>query len=132
MEKNVKLGSYIIERENGYLKVSHENKVWNFRLAATPENIASFFEDCQEDDWRNYFEQVFAATQIFTSLAMQNPKYMENWIKFHNSYFDGLAKEVPAEDDATITAEEKALYEMKEEANKHVGQAEVETNKTAE
>ena len=135
MKKSIKLGSYIVEKENDYLKVSHENKSWNFRLSATQENIAAFFEDNKEDDWRKYFEQTFAATQIFTILAMQNPQYMQAWIKFHNSYFDELSKEAPAESDDQIIENEKALYEMKEAAKQEINEnAEIitETTKTAE
>ena len=122
MKKNIKLGSYIIERENGYLKVSHDNKSWNFRIGAAPETLVGFFEDCKEEDWRKYFEQAFAATQIFTTLAMQNPVYMQAWIKWHNEYFEVLAKETPAESDDQIIADEKALYEMKEAAQETVAE----------
>ena len=140
MKKNIKLGSYIIERENGYLKVSHESRSWNFRLAATPENLSGFFDDCKNDDWRKYFENAFAGTQIFSIMAMQNPMYMQAWMKFHNAYFEALEKEVKPEDDATIIAEEQALYEMKESAQQADEKAEIiaettkieETNKTAE
>ena len=146
MKKNVKLGSYIVEKENGYVKISHENKSWNIRLGSTPEATEKFFEDCKEDDWRKYFEVAFAGTQTFSILAIQNPMYVEAWIKWHNEYFAGLNKEVSEEDDATIIAEEKALYEMKETAESAQQadekaeiitestkkEATVETNKTAE
>ena len=125
MKKNIKLGSYICEKEPNYLKVSHENRSWNFRLGATPENIEKFFTDCKEDDWRTYFEVAFDGTQTFSILAIQNPMYMEAWIAWHNSYFAGLNKKVSTEENEVIIAEEQALYEMKE-------QAETETNKTAE
>lgn len=120
MKKNVKLGSYICEKEPNYLKVSHENKSWNFRMGATPENIEKFFEDNKEDDWRKYFEVAFAGTQTFSILAIQNPMYVEAWIKWHNSYFADLNKEASEEDDAAIIAEEKALYEMKEQAETEI------------
>ena len=125
MKKNIKLGSYIIEKENGYLKVSHENKSWNFRLSGGPEDIEKFFENCKEGDWRNYYELVCASTQTFTILGMQNPQYMEAWMKFHNAYFDALSKEPTIEEDEAILAEEEVLHNMKEEANN-------ETNKTEE
>jgi len=140
MKKNVKLGSYICEKENGYLKVSHENKSWNFRMGATPENIEKFFEDNKDNEWRKYFEFAFAATQTFSILAIQNPMYVEAWIKFHNEYFADLNKEITPEDDLTIIDEEKALWEMAESAQQADEKAEiitestktVETNKTAE
>ena len=130
MKKNVKLGSYIVEKENGYLKVSHENKSWNFRLAATPDQVASFFDDCKEDDWRKYFENVFAGAQVFTILGMQNPQYMQAWMTFHYAYFDTLSKEITPEQDDRILAEEKALHEMREELEKQETES-VEINKTA-
>lgn len=132
MKKSVKLGSYICEKENSYVKISHENKSWNVRLGSTPEATEKFFEDCKEDDWRKYFEVAFAGTQTFSILAIQNPMYVEAWIAWHNSYFADLNKEVAPKDDETIIAEEKALCEMKETAEETKKETTVETNKTVE
>lgn len=118
MKKTLKLGSYIVERENGYLKVSHENKSWNFRIAATPENIAEFFDNCKDDEKRRYYEVVFAGTQTFTILGLQSPQYMEAWMNWHNAYFANLEKEITPEQNEQILAEEKVLHEMREEAGK--------------
>lgn len=128
MKKNVKLGSYIVEKENGYLKVSHENRSWNFRLTGTPENTAEFFENCKEEDKRKYYEIAFANIQIFTILGMQSPQYVEAWVEWHNSYFNAKAATVSPEENEVIVAEEQALYDMKEQAEV----AQTETNKTAE
>lgn len=138
MKKNIKLGSYLIEKENGYLKISHENKSWNIRMGATPENIEKFFDDNKNDEWRTYFEVAFAGTQTFSILAIQNPMYLEAWMAFHNAYFDALSKEVIPEDDKAILAEEEVLHNMKEEAGKEEVESVfpedflTETNKTAE
>ena len=118
MKKNVKLGSYIVERENGYLKVSHENKSWNFRLAGTPESIEEFFDNCKDDERRRYYEVVFASTQIFTTLGFQSPQYMEAWMAFHNLYFSSKNNETSSQNDMQIISEEKVLYEMREDAAK--------------
>ena len=138
MKRTLKLGSYIIERENGYLKISHENKSWNFRLAGGPEDLDKFFENCKEEDWRKYYELVFASTQTFTILGMQNPQYVEAWMAFHNAYFDALSDGVAPEDDKAILAEEEVLHNMREEAGKEEVESVfpedflTETDKTAE
>ena len=124
MKKTLKLGSYIITTEPNYLKIAHENKTWNFRIAASQEDAAKFFEDNKEEDWRKYFELAFASVQTFTILAVQSPVYMEQWIKWHNNYYDSMPKEVNSTEDAAIVQEEKILYDMREEASNEINKTE--------
>ena len=132
MKKNIKLGSYVITKENNHLKVSHENGSWNFRIVSTKENIDSFFSDCKEGDWRKYFENVFAGAQVFTILGMQNPQYMQAWMTFHNAYFDALSKEITPEEDKAILAEEEVLHNMREEAGKEETETKTEKDDISE
>jgi hypothetical protein len=110
MKKTARLGSYIAEKDPSHLKVSHENGTFGFRLRGGVE-IDQFFEEIKNEESKKYFETVFASTNVFAILGMQNPEYLMAWIAFHNDYFENLklAEVTDAKDDE-ICKEEEALY----------------------
>jgi len=109
-KKTARVGTYLVEKEPAHMKVSHENRTFNFRLKGGVE-IDQFFEQIKDEESKKYFEVGFASANIFTILMMQNPEYLLAWIAFHNDYFEKKkSPEVTNEEDAGICKEEEALY----------------------
>lgn len=117
MKKSARIGSYIAEKESSHLKVSHENGTFNFRLKGGIE-IDQFFDEIKNEDSKKYFDIGFSSVNIFTILMMQNPLYLESWIKWHNDYFEKLkSPEITDKKNEEICKEEEALYDMRKEAS---------------
>ena len=114
----IKVGSYQIERESKHIKISHENKSFVLHMGATDSDAQGFFDQVKMEDGKKYFELIFSCIQVFDTLAIQNPEYMQKWLSWHNGYFDELKKELTPEEDQQVIDEEKALYEMGNEPNK--------------
>lgn len=114
----IKVGSYAVSRESKHVKIAHDNKAFILHMGATDADAHRFFEQIKDPEVKKYFEVTFASMVVFNTLAIQNPEYMQAWLDFHNSYFDGLKKELTLEEDKQIIDEEKALYEMGKEETK--------------
>ena len=107
------VGSYLLTEETGYLKVSHENKSFNFRISANDEACNSFFRNLRENDTLNAYSAVFAAIQVSTIMAMQNPDFA---IRLMQLIKGDEKPEISKEEDDEILKEQKALHEMGEDS----------------
>ena len=103
------VGSYLVTEETGYLKVSHENKSFNFRVSADDEACNSFFRNLRDDDTLQAYSAVFAAIQVSTIMAMQNPDFAIRLMQLING---NEKPEISKEEDDEILNEQKALHEM--------------------
>ena len=102
-------GSYLLTEETGYLKVSHENKSFNFRISANDEACNSFFRNLRDNDTLEAYSAVFAAIQVSTTMAMQNPDFAIRLMQLING---NEKPEISKEEDDEILKEQRALYEM--------------------
>lgn len=104
-----KIGSYTVTEEAEHIKVSHENKTFNFRIQATGDACNTFFRELRNAETAEGFSTVFAIIHLSTIRSIQDPVFARKLMLLLN---EGSDVELTKEQDDKIIEEEKALYEM--------------------
>ena len=104
------VGRFLVTEENNFIKVTHDTKEFNFRIAASDYFISSFFNNLKSEEMVEAYTVAFSAISMFTRMSVSDFTFVADFIKWYEAR--GVKQELTKEEDDEILKEEKALYEM--------------------
>ena len=107
------VGRFLVTEENNFVKVTHDTKEFNFRIAASDDFITSFFNNLKSEEMVEAYTVAFSAISITTNMMLSDFTFVSDFIKWYESR--GEKKEITKEEDDEVLKQEQALYEMGKE-----------------
>lgn len=106
------VGSYLLTEETGYIKITHKDKAFNFRVTITEDGANQLFRNLRDQDTLNAYGAVFAAVHISTIMAFQDADFGLRLMRLIQSKNN---PEISDAEDAEILKQEQALYNLEHE-----------------
>ena len=108
-----KVGSFILTEEPNYVKVSHENGSFNFRVLCSEDYKRSLMKNLRDPEYLNAFAAVFAAIQVSTIMAIQNAPFAVKLMDLINS--QNSTDELSDEQQDQILKDEQELRRLEDQ-----------------
>ena len=78
------VGRFLVTEENNFVKVTHDTKEFNFRIAASDDFITSLFNNLKSEEMVEAYTVAFSAISITTNMMLSDFTFVSDFIKCMN------------------------------------------------